>query len=150
MCFSQIHTFWNGWRDISRFSWPIDLKFGGDLHRMYLYRVNYRFQNLMFFPIFFFFFYHQKRQKAQGKSMFKFQNAAIFNFWNFAVSVVHELAIFILIKMHFGSLVSNNQGLNHVSHSNPFLKTCFTQGYIISTTFINFVKKKLYVLFKYE
>ena len=44
------------------------------------------------------------------------QNAAIFfNLRNFAVSVVHAIVIFILIKMHFGLLVSNNQvDRNHV------------------------------------
>ena len=46
-----------------------------------------------------------------------------FNFRNFAVPVVHAIAIFILMKMHSGFLVSNNQmDRNDVSHSNPFLK----------------------------
>ena len=56
--------------------------------------------------------------------------------------MVHAIAIFILIKTYFGLLISNNQmDRNHVNHSNPFLKVCFTWGYIISTNFINFVKK---------
>ena len=51
-----------------------------------------------------------KGRKAQEKPIFKVQNAAIFlNFRNFAVSVVYAIAIFILIKMHFSFLVSNNQ-----------------------------------------
>ena len=54
---------------------------------MYFYRVNHGFQNLMFF---FYFYLPFKRRKAQGRSIFKFQNAAIFLFFeNFAVSVVH-------------------------------------------------------------
>ena len=53
--------------DISRFSWPIDLKFR-DL-------APNEFQNLMFFSIFL--SIPHKRQKAQGKSIFKIQNAAM-------------------------------------------------------------------------
>ena len=47
----------------------------------------------------------------------------LFNLRNFAVSVVRAIAIFILIKTHFGFLISNSQvDQNHVSHSNSFLK----------------------------
>ena len=61
----------------------------------------------MFFSVF---FLPPKRRKTQGKAIFKLQNAAIFfNFRNFAVSVVHSIATFILIRMHFGFSVSNNQ-----------------------------------------
>ena len=57
----------------------LNLKFRGDLHRMYIYRMNHEFQSLMFFSIFFFFFFlPPKRRKAQGKSIFELQNAAIF------------------------------------------------------------------------
>ena len=55
----------------------VDLKLGRDLHRMYLYRMNHGFQNLTFLYIYIFFL-SPKRRKAQGKSIFKLQNAAIF------------------------------------------------------------------------
>ena len=112
MSFSQIHIFWTGWRDISRFSWPIDLKFGADLHRMYLYRMNHEFQNLMLFTTFSFFFTTQKTKSRRKMDILTSKYCHFFNFRNFAVSMVH--AIF---EMHF--------------------------SFLISTTFINFVKKEI-------
>ena len=139
MCFSQIYIFLTGWRNISRFSWPIDLKFGGDLHRIHITStMDFK---IWYFFLFFFFFLPPK---AQGESTFQNSKCChFFNFRNFAVCVVHAIAIFILIKVHSDFLVSNSQvDRNHVSHSNPFLKTYFIQDYAISTTFINFAKKK--------
>ena len=107
------------WRDISRFSWPINLKFGGDLHRMCLYRTNHGFQNLMFLSIFFFFFTIQTTKITRKIDILNSKCWNFFNFRKFAVFVIHTIAIFVLIKMHFGFLVSNNQ-MDHVSHSNPF------------------------------
>ena len=96
--------------------------------------------------VFFLFIFTTQKIKSTRKyyDILDLKCCHFFNFRNFAVSVVRATVTFILIKMHFGFLVSNNQvDRNHVSHSNPFLKIYFTQGYIISTTFINFVEKKL-------
>ena len=71
---------------------------------MYLHRMNRGFQNLMFF---FYFCLPPKRRKAQEKSILKLQNAAISLI--FEITLFHAIAIFILIKMHFGLLVSTNQ-----------------------------------------
>ena len=75
----------------------------------------------------FFFFSTQKTKRTRKIDISNSKCYHFLHFRNFAVSVVHAIAIFILIKMQFGFLVSNNQvDRNHVSHSNPFLKTCFT------------------------
>ena len=104
----------------------VNLKFGGDLQRMYLYRMNYGFQHLMFFLLFS--FTSQNDEKYKKNRYFKFK----------MLFLIFEFSIFMIIKMHFDFPVSHNQ----VDHSSPFSKTYFTQCYIILTTFVNLVKKK--------
>ena len=127
------NPFWTDWRDIPRFSWPIDLKFGGDLQRIYLYRMNYGFQNLMFFSIFFF-FTTQKTKSTRKVDILTLKCCHFFNFRNFAVSLVHAIAISIPIKMHFGFLVSNNQ----VDRNQPFVPIFKNMLYLRLYNFHNF------------
>ena len=93
---------------------------------MYLYRMNYGFQHLMFFLLFS--FTSQNDEKYKKNRYFKFK----------MLFLIFEFSIFMIIKMHFDFPVSHNQ----VDHSSPFSKTYFTQCYIILTTFVNLVKKK--------
>ena len=87
------------------------------------------FQNLIFFSIF---FITQKTRGTRKIDILTSKYCHCFNFWNFAGFCGSCDS---RIKMHFDFLVSNNQvDWNHVSHSYPF---------IISTTFIDFVKKKI-------
>ena len=86
---------------------------------------------------FYFFFLSSKRRKAQGNSIILTSKCChFFNFRNFTVSVVHATAIFILIEMHFGFLVSNNQvDRNHVS---PFELVFKNMLYLRPYNFHNF------------
>ena len=67
---------------------------------------NFKIWCLFLFFFFFFFFYHPKDEKHKENWYFNFKMLSFFfNFRNFAVSMVHAIAIFILIKIHFGILV---------------------------------------------
>ena len=102
----------------------IDLKFGGNPQRMCLYRMNHGFQNLMFFCIF---FTTQTMKYTRKIDILNSKCCHFFNFRNFAFSMVHAIAISILIEMHLDFWVSHNQvDWNHVNHSSPFPKTYFT------------------------